>query len=173
MNPRRGFTDDNLVLIHGEYYRTSDTANEKRRPILMLAWYTEFADILLGNASLGLTAESYQQLKQKGATDIVRKIAQFLQISGISVFGRPMQSAFDNRKNCGSLVSALRDLKEKRNHGIHKKIRHSHYLEEILVLMIDFCQLLQNFGMANYQSNMFADECRRQLQNLRNFKYLY
>ena len=143
MNPRRGFADDNLVLIHGECYRTSDTANEKRRPILMLAWYTEFADILLGNASLGLTNENYQQLKQKGATDIVTSIAQFLQISGTSVFGRPMQSANDNRKNCGSLVSALRDLKEKRNHGIHKKIGHSHYLEEILVLMIEFWQLLQ------------------------------
>jgi hypothetical protein len=174
MNPRRGFADDSMVLIHGEYYRTSDTANEKRRPILMLAWYTEFADILLSNASLGLTAQSYQNLKQKGATDIVKGLAVYLKQS-LSVFTQfqPHISRDQAEQNRDYFLSALYDLKEKRNYGIHEKIGHSLYLEEILKQMIDFCQLLKNIGMANYQSNMFADECVRQLRNLKNFRHLY
>lgn len=170
-----GFADDNFVLIHGEYYRTSDASNGNRRPILLLAWFTEFADILLGNDRLGLTAESYQQLKQEGATDIVTKIAQFLQFSGTSVFARPTQSTFDNRQNCGSFVSTLNLVKKLRNHGMHNKINNSNLLEEILKLIIHLCELLREFDMANNRSIIFEAECRRQLDNLTdvNFNHLY
>jgi hypothetical protein len=174
MNPRQGFAEENLVLIHRDYYRTNETSNEKRRPILLLAWYTEFADILLGNSSFRLTNEDYQHLQQKGATDIVFGMIGLFTTSH-SVFAHRNLSDNQARQNCKNFVSALLLLKKKRNDGVHYKIENSNFLKETLQQMIDICQLLEDFGMSNDQSNMFAEDCNRQLQNLNNpdYNHLY
>lgn len=174
MNPRRGFAEENLVLIHRDYYRKNETSNEKRRPILLLAWYTEFADILLGNSSFRLTNEHYQSLQQLGATDIVFAIIGLCYTS-YHIFGRPNLSDNQVRQNRDDFVSALKLLKKKRNDGVHYKIQNSNFLKETLQQMIDICQLLEDFGMSNYQSNMFAEDCELQLQNMNNpdYNHLY
>jgi hypothetical protein len=174
MNHRRGFADENFVLIHRDYYRTNETSNEKRRPIFLLAWYTEFADILLGNVSLRLSKKNYQHLQQKGATDIVFGMIGLFTTSH-SVFAHRNLSDNQARQNCKDFVSALLLLKEKRNRGLHDKIENSNFLREMLKQMIDFCQLLLKFGMANANSRKFAKDCKRQLQNLNNpdYNHLY
>jgi hypothetical protein len=174
MNPRRGFAEEKLVLIHRDYYRTNETSNEKRRPILLLAWYTEFADILLGSVSLELTTKIYQNFQKNGATDIVFDMIGLCQNSS-SIFARPGLSDDEQDRNRDDFVSALLLLKQKRNDGLHKKIENSNFLRETLRKMIDFCQLLKDIGFSNYQSNMFAKDCERQLQNMNNpnFEYLY
>lgn len=170
--PRLGFADDNFVMIHGNYYRTNDLSNENRRPILLLAWYTEFADVLLKNTRLGLTEEIRQQIQHKGATDIVKRIAQFLQITA-SVFTTARQPNFDERRNRGSFVSTLNLVKAIRNHGTHNKIQNLNLLIEMLEQMIYLCMLLREHGMANDRSIMFEEECWVQLENLITFDYLY
>lgn len=170
--PRLGFADDNFVMIHGNYYRTNDVSNENRRPILLLAWYTEFADVLLKNTRLGLTEEIRRELENKGAADIVKQIAGFLRIS-FSVFTRPWQSTFEERRNRDRIVSTLYLVKGIRNCGTHKKIQNSNWLKEMLEEMIHLCTLLRQLGMENDRSEIFEEECWVQLENLLTFNNLY
>ena len=63
-----GFADERYVLINGEHWHS----NEKRRPVLLQAWYAQFADILLteilGNPIFG-TQPSFGTIQEKGAHD--------------------------------------------------------------------------------------------------------
>ncbi|XP_046438197.1 uncharacterized protein LOC124189772 [Daphnia pulex] len=174
INPARrmGFADDNFVMIHGDYYRMNDISNANRRPIMLLAWYTEFADILLRNLRLGLAEETRQDLEEKGATDIVKKIAEFLENTP-SVFSRPGQSTSEETRNRNRIVNKLKMVKQIRNHGTHNKIQDSYWLEAMLTCMIDLCQMLKQLGMASNRLRIFEADCVEQLKKLRRFNDLF
>lgn len=174
INPARrmGFADDNFVMIHGDYYRMNDISNANRRPIMLLAWYTEFADILLRNFRLGITEETRQNLEEKGATDIVYHVIGFFQNTP-SVFSRPGQSDYESQQNCDSIVTKLIMVKDIRNHGTHNKIQDSDCLKEMLTCMIDLCQMLKQHGMASNRLRIFEADCEKQLKKFIKFNDLF
>lgn len=151
---RNGFSDRRFVLIRGRHW----LSNTKRRPILLQAWFAEFADILLKNDSLRHGGHIQRNLGEKGAFDILKSIAKNIKYSR-SVFtrlGLPEENETDFRN---MLFATLQNVKEIRNDGTHKKITDSKLLSDILCEMVNFCDLLFQYGVYTEKSEYFRRQC--------------
>lgn len=151
-----GFADERYVLINGEHWHSS----EKRRPVLLQAWYAQFADILLteilGNPIFG-TQPSFGTIQEKGAHDILR----FLELRK-SYFCMCSASEWETVKK------ALENVRKKRNEGTHTKIQSPDSLKQILSFMSYFCNLLLAFQtpFATDKTKDFDKQCQSEMSKM-------
>ncbi len=171
MDSQAGFADRRFVMIHGDYYRTNNKANEHRRPILVQAWFAEFVDMVTNEVLLNKNYQSpkiknatvYAYIKKFGAFEIFKKNVGFLKNTK-TYFVRVRPA--DNQKLVqDQFVDILNDVKEKRNKGTHQKIDKD-FLREMLERMIDFCKLLKTYRMETEKSELFQAQCQSEVANI-------
>jgi hypothetical protein len=76
MDHSAGFANWGFAMIHGDYYRMNAQANEHRRPVLLQAWYAEFADVVFNEVILNpmygpRNAAIHRDIDYLGAHDIL------------------------------------------------------------------------------------------------------
>ena len=151
-----GFADKRYVLINGVHWHS----NEKRRPVLLQAWYAQFADILLteilGNPIFG-TQPSFGTIQEKGAHDILR----FLEL-------RKSYFCMCDASEWETVKVALGNVRKVRNKGTHTKIQNSDALKEILSFMREFCNLLLIYGTPFFTKKTidFHQQCKDEIESM-------
>ncbi len=175
-----GFANPKFVLIHGEYWRS----NENRRPILVQAWVTEFADILLKDIIqksefkpnsnkikkhniAHKKPDEEKPIENKGAHDVVVHLSAYVgNYLGIS--------------DANKLKNSLIEVKKVRNIATHERISNCNMLKEMLEAMKQFCQLLGklenldvSFNPATNRVNHFKQQCETEIERLINNETMY
>jgi hypothetical protein len=152
-----GLADPRFILINGDYWQS----NEKRRPIVLQAWYAQFADYLLDHLRNKFpNHKTIQNLKNKGAHDVLVRVHNLSR----TVF--PTLSIIKHTK----AKKALYVVKEHRNFGTHEKIKDLEWLKEMLQGMIEFCE---SSGIQEEKLLTFKRNCQRELKQLRIEPTLY
>lgn len=150
-----GFANSRFILIHGDYWQS----NEKRRPIVLQAWYAQFVDYLLDYLRKKFpNDEKIQDLENQGAHDILVRVHNWCR-----TFFPSLSTANYKKAN-----KALRVVRCRRNDGTHNKIQDLEWLKEMLLGMIEFCELsgIQEDNLLTFKKN-----CQRELKQLRSPLY--
>lgn len=148
MAPKR---NPRCIFIDRDYWRTS----ERRRPILLQAWYTEFVAVLLDHLIYSFPDDILKsdilKVRNLGAHDILKYVHFFL----IPLLAKLRRANQDLAKQ------ALERVKHDRNVGTHQKIHNSGLLKTMFGHMMEFCDLS---GIQGLQT--FKRECKKELDQL-------
>ncbi len=149
-----GFANSRFILINGNYWQS----NEKRRPIVLQAWYAEFVDYLLDHLRNKFPNDkTIQDLENQGAHDILKWVHRYSK----SLFPVPLISH-------SSIQRALGVVRYRRNDGTHKKIKDLKWMKQMLRGMIKFCE---SSGIQEEKLLTFKKNCQRELNQLRSPLY--
>jgi hypothetical protein len=152
-----GFADPRFILINGFYWQS----NEKRRPIVLQAWYAQFADYLLDHLRNKFpNDEETQDLENKGAHEILVYVHNWSR-----TFFPSLSTANYKKAN-----KALEVVRFRRNDGTHEKIKDLEWLKQMLRGMIKFCE---SSGIQEEKLLTFKRNCQRELKQLRIEPTLY
>jgi hypothetical protein len=174
---RTGFADVGFAMIHGDYYRREDKANEHRRPVLVQAWLAEFVDVIsnevLFNGEYGTSRNTnlYETIQKLGAVDILKKNID--QLHSYPTYFVKIKNAEKRKEAQTEFVKILHAVRKQRNDGTHQKIDNSDFLKAMLDQMIQFCQLLLDHKMGTRISNDFMDQCISELAYMNDENHLY
>lgn len=164
--PDAGFADERYVLIRGEHWHS----NANRRPVLLQAWYAQFADLLLNDVMRHSTYTHQPQLHDislKGAHDIVVITERTPSLLPLGAKGTPEGI---------QVLTALKTVREKRNAGTHDRIQNCNLLEDLLRGMYTFCESIVQFPPFQSAANRiqhFAHQCKKELTSISQNKQIY
>jgi hypothetical protein len=145
------FDDPRLILMERHYWQPS----ESRRPILLQAWYTEFASVLLDQLDHYFPGV-INDVRNLGAHDIIKHVH----------FNCVPYLAELSTENKNLAKEALKLVRKKRNDGTHQKIPDSGLLMAMFGHMVEFCDLS---GIQGLQT--FKRECEKELDQLNSNDY--
>jgi hypothetical protein len=155
MAPKR-FEDPRRIFINRDYWRTS----ERRRPILMQAWYAEFVAVLLDHLINSfpdnISESDIVEVSKRGAHDILIYI-HFNFIPLLTKLCRANQDLANQ---------ALEKVKRDRNVGTHQNINNSGLLRTMFGHMMEFCDYS---GIQGLQT--FKKQCEKELDQLNSNDY--
>jgi hypothetical protein len=147
------FNDPRLILMERNYWQPS----ESRRPILLQAWYTEFASVLLDQLDHYFPGVINDvRIRNRGAHDIIKHVL----LHFIPYLAKLCRANQDLAKK------ALVRVKQDRNVGTHQKIRNSGLLKNMFGHMVEFCDFS---GIQGLQT--FKRECEQELDQLNSNDY--
>lgn len=156
-------------MIHGDYYRRNAQANEHRRPVLLQAWYANFADVVFNEVILNpkygpRNRAINNNIGHLGAHDILHDNVDCLRIS--SSYFVPISSATSRDQVKRQILGLLDNVINLRNVGTHNKIEDSNLLRVMLYDMISFCDLLLKHDMETERCIDFMVQCQSELANM-------
>lgn len=166
-----GFANPELVLINGVYWQS----NENRRPILLQAWFAEFADILFREliSKHSSPVRGSNQVARSGAFDTLK---HFLIRYDRYLWSLPRTQQIKAR-------DVLLNVKLVRNNGTHKKFQNYTWLKEILEFMKESSYLFLQVPKFHLDPNIdqlirnriqdFISGCDKELDNMQTHNNLY
>lgn len=158
-----GFDNAQFVLIRTNYWKT----NEALRPILLQAWFSQFADIIKTEVILKLGKKNYANINSFGAFDIVLHVTpgQFFEtyfcmatykvlFKDVLLPPKEISSKIEEMKN---IICAVKSC---RNQGTHKSTTPD-LLKQILKNMSEFCKKLKSA-----RAQEFTGDCEAELKSM-------